>query len=185
MALSANFRLMCWDCAVAWGMDLLLHRGISQMSLRSALIEKASPAYVLLNRTGKNIEAVLAAKIGPMATTHTPPPQTHFEGRRGFMIGNSRMKPIWKNIRSMEQERLFPPSAGRCFRSPSKYLTWTPTTQLAERKSWPEGVQLGCIIPYQPLHYREKNVRTNSAKNVQRSNLPKSSHLFSALLPDL
>lgn len=118
MALSANFRLMCWDCAVAWGMDLLLHRGISEMSLRSALIEKASPAYVLLNRTGKNIEAVLAAKIGPMATTHTPPPQTHFEGRRGFMIGNSRMKPIWKKYTQHGTRTAFPPFCWQMFPPP-------------------------------------------------------------------
>lgn len=81
-----------------------------------------------------------------MATTYTLPPQTHFGGRRGFMIGNSRMKPATKDIRSVEQEPRCIPSTGRCFRHPFRYLTWTPTTQLAARKFLSKDAPLGCGI---------------------------------------
>ncbi len=39
-----------------------------------------------LNTIGKMIEAIIAARISYIATTHELPPTTHFEGRRGLFV---------------------------------------------------------------------------------------------------
>lgn len=167
---SENFRLMCWSRAMSRGMDLLFHRRLSHRALRSRI----SPKNIA------PLSFAQAAKTGPMATAHTHPPQSYSGGRRGFTMISSRMKSAREDIRSMEQQRHCMPFYWQIFPPPIQ-TSHMKVFKLEERKFWSEGVQLGHTIPHQSLHYRERNVLINHAKTVQRSNLPKSSHLFSAL----